>query len=223
MHNFSPPVSVPRETPHVDHGPAKLDEFKGSKFKCLNPIEKGDFRFRCRKCEPCYISRQYYWCFRSLMEMWTAQRTWWLTLTLRPGAEYSSYSAVQKYLKTLRKEFRGTQRGNFRYLFAEEGDNHDTRHHFHAFIHSTADLTRRNVEDSWTLGNSKCILLTDCRTGKHSAHPSKIDWNSDSVKRSLYVAKYASKAGRVRASTRYGEGTKLDKVGIINTDLDTPF
>lgn len=222
MTKFDTPVSVPRGTSHMDHGTATATEYRRSKYKCEDPRNVNGLLVRCRHCSSCLRSRQYSWAFRSLLEIWSAQRTWWLTLTLRPGAEFSSYSAVQQYLYQLRKTLRGTQRAKFRYLFAEEGDNHTTRHHFHAFIHGTPDLTRRDIETSWQIGHSKCILLTCDASGKHSHHPSNIDWNDSIARRAFYVAKYASKAGRVRASTRYGQGTPASQLGITSTIVEHP-
>jgi len=136
---------------------------------------------RCRKCVNCMRMRQSQWMYRGAVEYLTSQRTWFLTLTWA-GKEPPSYEEVKKYFKRLRKSH-----GTFRYLVTEEyGENGTKRIHWHILLHCRDNMSWRAVTSKWPHGHVKAVLA---RTAALSS----------------YIAKYAAKGGRIRASRFYGE------------------
>ncbi len=215
-------TSVSRENkPYADH--TIEPGFAG---KCVSPKRSPlGFYVRCGRCSKCTRARQYSWYFRAIAELWTAQATWFLTFTLAAQPSVASYGDVQKFLKRYRKLFQHTQRQHIRYLFVTEQHKSGVDH-YHALIHVNADTTRRDLENVWTLGFSKCLLLASIRSSE-KPHPinKRVDWNSEYSRRTMYTCKYVGKTGRIRASQRYGRGFEFDKLGIVrsSTGLDIPF
>ena len=163
------------------------------KHNCLNPtrvhIVDADNQsptgilqeVRCRKCVNCMRMRQAQWMYRGAVEYLTSQRTWFVTLTWK-GQEPVSYEEVKKYFKRLRKKH-----GTFRYLVTEEfGTNGTQRIHWHILLHSSDNMSWRAVTGDWPHGHVHCKMARG-------------------VGLASYIAKYAAKGGRIRASRFYGE------------------
>lgn len=134
---------------------------------------------RCRKCEECLKMRQRLWMRRAAFEYELHDRTWWCTFTYRGDSE-KSYEDVKLFFKKLRKKH------EFRYLISEERGEKNDRLHWHALLHCRTTLTKRSIESAWSLGNSKLRLARTENLG-------------------AYMAKYAAKQSRIRASRYYGE------------------
>lgn len=172
---------------------------------------------RCRICEPCLKARASYWKLAAIREIERAQRTWFVTLTVRPEERLRViYAAdlrlakagvedrcpkevfraqlkvlsphVTRFLKRLRKQ----SLARFRYLLVWE-HHKDGFPHAHLLIHErSGSLTKRLVQDQWKLGFSNCKLVGAAEGGFHKA--------------AAYTCKYISKSmlARVRASILYG-------------------
>lgn len=174
----------------------------------------------CRKCDRCLRVRRWEWHHRAMAELCASPRSWFGTLTLRPGArlwflnqarlgciqqgeDYETYTAEQQFGKLCRcvgKELnlwlarvRKHARAPFRYLlvFERHKDGHP---HMHCLLHETVDgsTSERMLRTSWRGGHSKFVV---------------IDNNQPAT--AGYVAKYLAKSNlaRVRASLRYGKNT----------------
>jgi hypothetical protein len=135
---------------------------------------------RCRKCVNCMRMRQAQWMYRGAVEYITSQRTWFITLTWG-GNEPRQYEDVKKYFKRLRKAH-----GTFRYLCTEELGDENKRIHWHILLHCSDNMSWRAVTSKWPHGHVHCKMA---RTSGLAS----------------YIAKYAAKGGRIRASRFYGE------------------
>ena len=168
----------------------KVEDINSS-HTCENPIRVGIVDevnpelgllqdVRCRKCGSCMRMRQNQWMYRGSVEFATHERTWFVTLTWKDGNE-CDYEEVKKYFKRLRKKY-----GAFRYLCTEEKGERNERKHWHILLHCSNGFTWRAVSSEWHHGHVHCKLA---RTSGLAS----------------YVAKYAAKGGRIRASRFYGE------------------
>ena len=135
---------------------------------------------RCRKCVNCMRMRQAQWMYRGSVEFATHERTWFVTLTWKNGSA-CDYEEVKKFFKRLRKKH-----GAFRYLCTEEKGELNERLHWHILLHCGNGITWRAISSEWKHGHVHCKFA---RTSGLSS----------------YVAKYAAKSGRIRASRFYGE------------------
>lgn len=135
---------------------------------------------RCRKCVPCGKMRARLWMQRAVVEFCSSERTWWVTYTYRPGNEFLPYEEVKKAHKVLLKAHR------FRFVCSEEEGETNGRKHFHVLYHGDHDLQRRHFEAVWKHGFVHARLARSAGLG-------------------AYLAKYAAKAGRIRASLHYGD------------------
>lgn len=201
------------------------------KYPCIRPkfVAAAQAWTRCRKCRNCQMARQWLWFWRAWEEIWTAQRTWFLTLTLRPGAEQTPYQEVQKWIRDFRQEFKLNQRGRIRYLMVNDyGEQSTQRKHYHGLLHCNADLRKDDIFRSWKHGYTDCVLIKDInpRYGKLMVEKT-VDWDSEAFERARYCAAYCGKGnkGRIRASIGYGTGFRAHQVGIVETitGLDIPF
>lgn len=170
---------------------------------------------KCRRCAPCLKVRSLEWTYRAKRELAAAARTWFGTMTLRPGehwlasarwekakvgrkwAELSPVEQFQaeheviakeitRWLKRVRKE----SGARLRYLCVAEAHKSGLPH-YHILVHEVSPLEtvgERTLRHQWKLGHSKFKLVE----GNGVAG---------------YVAKYLTKAAeaRVRASVRYGQ------------------
>ena len=93
---------------------------------------------RCRKCVPCGRMRMRLWMQRAVVEFLASERSWWITYTFRPGAEFLPYEEVKKSHKGRRK------RHQFRFLCSEEEGERNGRRHFHVLYHCSEQLQRRD-------------------------------------------------------------------------------
>jgi len=169
----------------------KIDRVNES-HNCINPsrigiVDKDDPEYaaglqdvRCRKCVNCLRMRQAQWMYRGAVEYTTSQRTWFITLTWG-GNEPRIYEDVKKYFKRLRKAH-----GTFRYLCTEELGDENKRIHWHILLHCSDNMSWRAVTGKWPHGHVHCKMA---RTSGLAS----------------YIAKYAAKGGRIRASRFYGE------------------
>lgn len=135
---------------------------------------------RCRKCRPCMQMRMRLWMQRAVVEFLASERSWWVTYTFRPGAEFLPYEEVKKAHKVLRKAHQ------FRFVCSEEEGERNGRKHFHVLYHCGHDLKRRHFETVWQHGFVHARLARSAGLG-------------------AYLAKYAAKSGRIRASLHYGD------------------
>lgn len=166
---------------------------------------------RCRQCERCIRLRRHEWIRRALREVQVADRTWLVTLTMRPEEHYRLLVQAQKnkrdistetarlqaelaeagreatlYLKRLRKE----SGSRLRYLLIAE-QHKSGLPHYHMLIHERSGCVKHaTLQGQWHLGFSHAKLLED-------------------VNGARYVAKYLMKCKglRVRASLHYGHDT----------------
>lgn len=216
-------VSVPRGTPYADHS------IHRGIYKCDSPKKTPTGHYvRCRNCTRCKQAKTYFWFFRSISEIFNSPATWFLTLTYRQAnqnLEKFSYNDVQKFLKRFRTHFSGTSRSKLRYLFTTETHKSGVLH-YHALIHVNSDVSRRDLEEIWTNGFTKCLLVASIKSSeKPHLTDKRIDFASDVARRARYVSKYVSKSGRVRASQKYGMGFKANDYGLVecSTGLNIPF
>jgi len=137
---------------------------------------------RCRKCVNCKRMRELAWTYRGILESITHERTWWITLTWDPAKVMPDYDEVKKYLKRVRKN-----EAPVRYLCTEEhGENGTQRIHWHILLHCRDSMSWRKVTSKWRHGHVQAVLARTSGLGG-------------------YIAKYAAKSGRLRASRFYGE------------------
>ena len=159
---------------------------------CLNPLRVGLVDMdteretgllqdvRCRKCVNCMRMRQRQWMYRGAVEYITSQRTWFGTLTWS-GKDAPDYNEVKKYFKRLRKAH-----GSFRYLCTEELGDKNKRLHWHILLHCSDNMSWREISSKWDHGHVYWKLARGAGLAS-------------------YIAKYAAKGGRIRASRFYGE------------------
>ena len=188
-----------------------LIEKRNESHNCLNPqrisiVDKDDPEYavalqdvRCRKCANCMRMRQAQWMYRGAVEYATHKRTWFVTLTWKDGS-VCDYEEVKKFFKRLRKKH-----GAFRYLCTEEKGELNERLHWHILLHCSDSLTWRSISSEWSHGHIHCKLA---RTSGLAS----------------YIAKYAAKGGRIRASRFYGEESGCHHVeGWPARDFDRFF
>lgn len=163
----------------------------------------------CRKCEVCLRRRRRLWTTRAAAEITQAKRTWFVTLTLRPGQRYTAeceaakrdisigaqpedaqekarfaviVEEIQRFLKRIRKN----SKAKLRYILVQELHK-SGEPHYHMLIHEVeGTLTKAVLQAAWRWGFSQA-KLADPRTA-------------------IYVCKYLTKSSgsRVRASLGYG-------------------
>lgn len=146
---------------------------------CLSPRPIRGFMVACTRCAVCLRNKAWWWSQRAMAETIAAERTWFCTFTYR-GEHEVGYDEVQKAIKRLRKKH------DLRYLVTTEKGSKNGRLHYHALLHVSADVGRRDIEAQWPHGFSHLRLA-------RSGH-------------ARYVAKYATKDGcsRPRPSQGYG-------------------
>ena len=136
---------------------------------------------------------------RCACELLRAERTWFVTLTLRRNMKDTvGYRLIQRYLKRLRSRY-GKQIGAVRYACVAELGGKNGRLHYHMLLHGKSSLTERMVRSPWSGGISEATLV---RRGSSSANVG--------VSSAWYLtkaARYLTKAGavsRLRFSQGYG-------------------
>lgn len=168
----------------------------------------------CRKCDACLRRRRRLWTVRAAAEITGAKRTWFVTLTLAPGARYRAeceaakrdikygeqeqdvqdrerfaviVEEIQKFLKRIRKN----SKAKLRYMLVQELHK-SGEPHYHLLIHEVEGvLTKAVLQAAWRWGFSQAKL----------ADP----------KTAIYVCKYLTKSSgaRVRASLGYGRNRTI--------------
>lgn len=173
---------------------------------------------RCRRCTSCLIARCNEWASRSVREYTMAERTWFLTLTMRPerwhmllsearntaslhGVDFSSCSLDVQFRETssllgseITRYLKRVRKvhGPFRYVCVFERHKSGVPH-AHLLVHEGASPLRYSTLTSqWTWGFSQAKLVKDRGAVR-------------------YVSKYLSKgaSARVRASLRYGKRSQI--------------
>lgn len=169
----------------------------------------------CRKCKRCLLNRGKRWAAKAHTETVNSNRTWFVTLTVRPSDRFMAkvkaehrlsiggtvfrdlppneqfveiHKELSPELTKWLKRVRKNARTTFRYMLVCEAHK-DGFPHYHALIHEPkAAILKTVIEKAWKLGFSKSKLV-DVKTSA--------PW---------YVAKYLTKSAltRVRASQRYG-------------------
>ena len=146
---------------------------------------------------------------RAAAEISQAQRTWFVTLTIRPGQlflcealaskrdvgyqsrtqdeqEGARFAVIVEELQKFLKRIRKNSKAKLRYILVQELHKNGNPH-YHMLIHEVeGTLTKAVIQSAWSWGFSQ-VKLTDPRTA-------------------IYVCKYLSKSqgARVRASLGYG-------------------
>lgn len=176
---------------------------------------------RCRKCAWCLGRRRNLWAFRGQVEIASAPRTWFGTLTMGPtehalmryrassrlwrgGTDIELLSAREQF-EELCKEFgvevtlwlkriRKKLKGKLRYLLVFERHKSGLPH-AHILVHDIDEsnpVRHAALTAEWKLGFTKFKLCEAI---------------GETAKAAWYVAKYLSKSceSRVRASLRYGQ------------------
>lgn len=149
----------------------------------------------CRHCPTCRRINVWRWLQRCLDEVAASERTWFVTLTFRRIPEGQGYPLVQKWLKRVRKDL-GNER--IRYFVTPEFGSGRGRLHYHLLVHGSRRLTGRVLRSQWREGITHARLVFDA---------SRTD--ADTRASARYVAKYASKDARPRASVGYGNTAPL--------------
>ena len=169
---------------------------------------------RCRKCQSCMIQRKSEWVERVAKEHIVHERTWFLTftfaecktvinqgkrneMTVCPKMDsetfteplYPTYSDIQLWLKRIRKTYK------VKFLSVEELGEKYGRLHWHLVLHCSSRLTGDEMQRQWPFGKLHSKLVTDGDIGS-------------------YIAKYVTKAGKLRGSLGYGKTDALfEKLG----------
>lgn len=114
-------------------------------------------------------------------EMARAERTWWCTFTYSDEklSEEMKYEEFQNWAKRVRKAGHA-----IRYVVATERGSLAGRLHYHAVVHVSATVRRRDLDRHWQVG----FLHMRLAQGRHVR----------------YISKYATKDGRLRPSLGYG-------------------
>lgn len=171
---------------------------------------------RCRRCPACLRYRAWLWRVRAQSEVASAQRTWFVTLTLRPeehwladlrasaecrrrGVAFETLSPEEQFTERHRaicvdltkwmKRLRKQSGSKLRYILVAEAHKSGLPH-YHALVHevpASKPVTKRQLQEQWTLGFSTAKVVEDAKSA-------------------VYVTKYLSKSvlARVRASLKYG-------------------
>lgn len=166
-----------------------------SNWACISPKRGPAGPVRCRTCGPCLAMRQWQWKRRVMFEASLCARSWWVTLTVRPGDGVIYTPDVSDALKRLDEAF------PMRYVAIEENGSRNGRLHWHVLCHfgrhdpnrrGDPRPSRREVEDAleWPHGFSKIELVRE----------------AGAVGR--YLSKYMTKdKGSIKGqSLRYGRG-----------------
>ena len=170
----------------------------------------------CRECERCVSRSRYKLVQRSMMEIHTHPRTWFVTLTYRKEPSPSrSKRIITKYLKKIKKSHK------IRYLCATEYGKQHGRIHHHLLIHGQWTLEQRHLRKSYGFGITEAKLLKDEFVLPNGKQGTKRD-------AAFYVAKYCCKpgtTGRIRVSNKYGRGIGAKDIHTDPniTGLDAPF
>jgi hypothetical protein len=169
---------------------------------------------RCRKCDNCNAQRKREWVERVAKEWYVHERTWFLTftfaecltvinqgkrneMTVSPKMDsetfteplYPEYADIQLWLKRIRKKHK------VKFLSVEEFGEKNGRLHWHIVLHSSRHLTGDEMQRHWDYGKLHSKLVTDSDIGS-------------------YIAKYVTKAGKLRGSVGYGKTDALfEKLG----------
>lgn len=149
----------------------------------------------CRKCATCRRINVWRWLQRCLDEVVASERTWFVTLTFRRVPEGGGYALVQKWLKRVRKDL---QDERIRYFVTPEFGTDHGRLHYHLLVHGSGRLTGRVLRSQWREGITHARLVFDVHRRDADTRPA-----------ARYVAKYASKDARPRASVGYGNTAPL--------------
>lgn len=163
----------------------------------------------CRKCARCLRRRRREWTMRSAAEITQAQRTWFVTLTIRPAQLYvceviaskrdiqlmertqeeqerARFAVIVEEIQRFLKRIRKNSKAKLRYICVQELHKNGNPH-YHLLIHEVeGTLTKAVLQSAWSYGFSQAKL----------ADP----------KTAIYVCKYLTKGegARVRASLGYG-------------------
>ena len=163
----------------------------------------------CRKCARCLRRRRREWTMRSAAEISMAQRTWFVTLTIRPAQLYiceviankrdiqlmertqeeqerARFAVIVEEIQRFLKRIRKNSKAKLRYICVQELHKNGNPH-YHLLIHEVeGTLTKAVLQTAWSYGFSQAKL----------ADP----------KTAIYVCKYLTKGegARVRASLGYG-------------------
>ena len=156
-------------------------------YACEKPVKTGVgiwSRYRvCRRCRKCLRRRRREWIDRINLELKSAPRTWFVTLTYR-GKKEPTYEDVRKFLNRLR-----SKKGSFRYIAVTERGSKNGRLHWHILLHCEHAFKKRDIAGCWSAG------FRDIRLAKGSGF----------VRYITKIARYVTKSeGRIRASVSYG-------------------
>lgn len=156
---------------------------------CLQTKEIRGNVVPCGVCAACRERKRWIYTARIVSEMFVADRSWFVTLTLRKRMnDKTGYKVVQRWLKRCRKVWRG----KVRYAcVAEHGGSKTHRLHYHVVLHGGWWLTQRSIRSQWRGGISEATLIRSGRAGNAARYSSK-------------AARYTAKGNRFRFSQGYG-------------------
>lgn len=161
----------------------------------------------CGRCEECLRQKRWVYSARMAAEIFTAPRSWFVTLTLRKNmTDAVGYRLVQRWLKRVRKGMSDP----IRYAcVAEHGSQATRRLHYHVVLHGGQSLTQRSIRSRWRGGISEA---TEIRSGDAA----------NAARYSSKAARYTAKGNRFRFSQGYGSRAlqKVYENEILQAVLD---
>lgn len=172
---------------------------------CPTPRTFKGYVVSCGVCPHCLNMKRWLYRSRILLEMSEAQKTWFVTLTLRRKmSDEVGYKIVQRWLKRVRKKMKGE---SLRYAaIAEHGSQATRRLHYHVVVHGPCSLTERTLRRSWRGGISEATLVSAGNAEAVARYSSKM---------SSYVVKGLG-VSRFRFSLGYGSK-------VIQSVLSSPM
>lgn len=206
-------VSNGCENPVMMEFTGRPEADEGEKHIVIKPGDKHTLTLEmwvaCRRCARCLRRRRREWTMRAASEINQAKRTWFVTLTIRPGQlflceaiaskrdvlyttrpqeeqERGRFAVIAEELQRFLKRIRKNSKAELRYICVQELHKSGNPH-YHLLIHEVeGTLTKAVLQAAWRYGFSQA-KLADPRTA-------------------IYVCKYLTKGegARVRASLSYG-------------------
>nr|QJB21725.1 MAG: replication initiator protein [Microvirus sp.] len=206
-------VSNGCENPVIMEFTGRPEAEEGEKHVVIEPGDKHTLTLEmwvaCRRCARCLRRRRREWTMRAASEINQAKRTWFVTLTIRPGQlflceaiaskrdvlyasrpqeeqERGRFAVIAEELQRFLKRIRKNSKAELRYICVQELHKSGNPH-YHLLIHEVeGTLTKAVLQAAWRYGFSQA-KLADPRTA-------------------IYVCKYLTKGegARVRASLSYG-------------------
>nr|QJB20415.1 MAG: replication initiator protein [Microvirus sp.] len=220
------PVTIWGRNTHSRRDPKSYETPSGQRIDV-------DMHVRCRQCPACLRARSAQWTYRAQAEIRGSQRSWFVTLTLRPdlqhraacqaeviarkrGIKWDEITARQSFVLRTKvigeeitkyiKRVRKESGARLRYIVVAEAHKSGLPH-FHMLVHEcegSPPVLHRHLSAQWRMGFTRVKLV------------------EEGTKAARYVTKYLAKEAlsRVRASLSYGNPT-ISIAGRIRRYGDT--